>query len=91
VPALTRAEYEAMYQTDRRRYGLRDIALIPCLPLFILGCGIQGGFVTAIMSVIFTPTVVLMPLTVPAYSIVAFGQGAVIWWQMITKLIRGTD
>ena len=91
VSALSRAEYEAMYKKDRRQSVLLGIALIPCLPLFMIGCGIQGGFVTAIMSIVFTPTVVLMPITVPAFSVVYFGQGAVIWWQMVTKLIRGTD
>lgn len=91
VSALTRTEYEALYQKDRRRSVLLGIALIPCLPLFMIGCSIQGGFVTAIISIAFTPTVVLLPLTVPASSIVGFGQGAVVWWQMITKLIRGTD
>ncbi len=91
VSALSRTEYEAMYKKDRCRSVLIGIALIPCLPLFMLGSGIQGGFVTALMSLILGPTMVLMPLTVPAFSILSFGQGAVVWWEMITKLIRGTD
>lgn len=91
VSALSRTEFEAMYKKDRRLSVLAGIALIPCLPLFMIGYGILGGVVASVISLCFTPSVVLTPITVPAFSILYFGEGAVAWWETIAGLIRGTD
>lgn len=91
VKALTRTEYEALCKKDRPKRIMLGIALIPTLPLFMLGGGVYGGLLTAGMSLVFLPSIVALPVTAPIGSVLYFGEGAVYWWKAVTMLIFGAD
>ena len=91
IYALSREDYANLHQKDRSVSILKGIALIPCLPVFLLIGGLGGSAAAAALSVAFTPTLVLLPLTsIPAFA-VGLGQGAQMWWQTVCDLIGGND